>query len=257
MKDNKVAFITGSATGLGKRTAIELAKKGLNIILNYRSSGEKARELASLLEEEYKIRTLVLQGDISEYSDCESMVFRGMEYFGHIDILINNAGPYVFERKRMMDYDVEQWNYMINGNLNSAFYLCKFIIPAMRQKEWGRIINIGFDRAQTAPAWKYRSAFAAAKTGLVSLTKTLALEEADYGITVNMVCPGDIRGEWKEADIADVRQRAEGQASLPRIGTGEDIARTIAFLCEENSDFITGSIIEVTGGKDVLSKVKE
>jgi 3-oxoacyl-[acyl-carrier protein] reductase len=257
LKDNKVAFITGSATGLGKRTAIELAKKGLNIILNYMNSEEKARELAAFLEAQYRIHTLVLQGDISKYTDCESMVSHGMEHFGQIDILINNAGPYVFERKRMVDYDMEQWHYMINGNLNSVFYLCKLTIPAMRQKGWGRVINIGFDRAQTAPAWKYRSAFAAAKTGLVSLTKTLALEEADYGITVNMVCPGEITGEWKEANIADVRQGIDGQTPVRRIGTGEDIARTIAFLCEENSDFITGSIIEITGGKDVLSKRKD
>ncbi|MDQ0244944.1 3-oxoacyl-[acyl-carrier protein] reductase [Bacillus fengqiuensis] len=252
-----VSFITGSGTGLGKRTAIELAAKGSHLVLNYVNSEEKTRKLALSLEKTYGINTLVLKGDISRFEDCQSMVSQAMEHFGQIDILVNNAGPYVFERKKMVDYEIEEWNYMINGNLNSVFYLCKLIIPFMRKQGWGRVVNIGFDRAETAPGWKYRSAFAAAKAGLVSLTKTLALEEAKNKITVNMVCPGDIIGEWKEADIEQAKAQMDEATPVQRAGTGEDIARTICFLCEERSDFITGAVISVTGGKDVLAKVKE
>lgn len=126
----------------------------------------------------------------------------------------------------------------------------------MRENHWGRIINIGFDRAENSPGWKYRSAFAAAKTGLVSLTKTLAIEEAEHGITVNMICPGDISANFKEANIDDVREIKDNYTPVGRPGTGEDIARMIAFLCDKDSDFITGSIIQVTGGKDVLTKYR-
>jgi 3-oxoacyl-[acyl-carrier protein] reductase len=116
------------------------------------------------------------------------------------------------------------------------------------------MITIGFDRVETAPAWKFRSAYAAAKTGAASLTKTLAIEEAENGITVNMVCPGDIRGEYKEMKIKNVRDQSDINNPIGRPGTGEDIARVISFLCNEDSDFITGSVIPVTGGKDVLNK---
>ncbi|MED2515695.1 SDR family oxidoreductase, partial [Bacillus thuringiensis] len=105
-----------------------------------------------------------------------------------------------------------------------------------------------------APGWIYRSAFAAAKVGLVSLTKTVAYEEAEYGITANMVCPGDIIGDMKEATIQEARQLKEHNTPIGRSGTGEDIARTISFLCEDDSDMITGTIIEVTGAVDVIHR---
>jgi 3-oxoacyl-[acyl-carrier protein] reductase len=154
----------------------------------------------------------------------------------------------------MTDYSFEEWNYLMNGNLNAIFYLSKLIIPIMRKQNWGRIITLGYDRVETAPGWKHRSAFGAAKTGLASLTRTIALEEAEYGITANMVCPGDIVNEWKERNIADSVNRQSGSAPVGREGTGEDIARVIAFLTDEQSDFITGTIIPITGGMDVLGK---
>lgn len=110
---------------------------------------------------------------------------------------------------------------------------------------------LGFDRVGQAPAWKYRGAYAAAKTGSASLIRTLALEESDNGITVNMVCPGDITSQWKEMTIEAARMVADVQVCPEE---GEDIARTVAFLCEDNADKISGAIIEVTGGKDVLAK---
>ncbi|MBM7703286.1 SDR family oxidoreductase [Metabacillus iocasae] len=253
--NEKVAFITGSATGIGKRTAIELAKQGIHIVINYMRSEEQAFELARYLEKQYRVTAIALQGDISSFSDCERMVEVVKEQFGRIDLLINNAGPYVFERKSMVEYDVDEWHYLINGNLNAVFYLCKLIVPIMREQRWGRIVNFGFDRAETATGWVYRSAFAAAKVGLVSLTKTLSLEEAKHGITVNMVSPGDITGEWKEADIESAQSVTEPHTPVGRVGTGEDLSRVIAFLCDDKSDFMTGNVIPITGGKDVLGKI--
>ena len=155
----------------------------------------------------------------------------------------------------MSEYSIQEWQYMINGNLNSFFYLAQYILPYMRKQKWGRMITFGFDRSDTAPGWIYRSAFAAAKSGLTSLTKTLALEEAGNGITVNMICPGDIIPTWKEKSIEEAKVVQDESVPVGRPGTGEDIARMVLFLSSDESSFITGSIIPVTGGKDVLGKI--
>ncbi|WP_026583876.1 SDR family oxidoreductase [Bacillus sp. J33] len=252
---NKAALITGGATGIGKRTARALAENGINLVINYRSSREEAVSLCKELSEEYGTKNTPVQGDITISADCEKMAAAALKEFPAIDILIHNAGPYIHERIEMADYTFDQWNYLINGNLNAVFYLSKLLIPKMRENKWGRIITIGFDRVEAASGWIYRSAFAAAKTGAASLTKSIALEEAGNGITANMVCPGDIVGEWKEKNIEDTAEVEDSASPVGRPGTGEDIARVISFLADEKSSFITGSIIPVTGGKDVLGKI--
>lgn len=252
---NKTALITGGAAGLGRRTALQLAAEGLNIVINFRNSKEAAEELVAEIKNTHGTEAVCIQGDITVFSECEKIVAAALETFSTIDIVIHNAGPYIPERKKMSDYEVQEWNYIINGNLNAIFYLTKLLLPSMRKNKWGRIITIGFDRVESAPGWIYRSAFAAAKSGLASLTKTLALEEAENGITANMVCPGDIIGDWKERTIADAIQATDTSVPVGRPGTGEDISRVISFLAAEQSSFITGGIIPVTGGKDVLGKV--
>ncbi|PLR81020.1 3-oxoacyl-ACP reductase [Bacillus canaveralius] len=250
----KIALITGGSSGIGKSTAIELAKNGVHLIINYRNSKEDAVELASSLTEMYGTENIAVKGDVSDEGQCSKVVSEAFSLFASIDIVIHNAGPYIHEKKRLTDYSPQEWNYLINGNLNGVFYLSRLLIPKMREARWGRIITIGFDRVESAPGWIYRSGFAAAKTGLASLTKTIALEEAEYGITANMVCPGDIIGDWKEKSISDSLQVRDSETPVGRPGTGEDIARVICFLVEESSSFITGSIMPVTGGKDVLGK---
>lgn len=250
----RVALITGSATGLGRRIAIELAKQSRDVAINYILSGDKARELGEVLRDNYQVEAIAVQGDVAKFSEARQAVQKTIDSLGPIDILVNNTGPYIFRRKAMVDHEIEEWHHMIDGNLSSAFYVSKLVIPQMRQNGWGRIINIGFGHAEMAPGWAFRSAYAAAKVGLVSLTRTLALEEARHGITVNMVCPGDIRGKWKEADIRESRENPEPAIPVGRRATGEDIARVVAFLCDEDSDFITGDIVSVTGAEYLLDR---
>ncbi|ETI67893.1 SDR family oxidoreductase [Neobacillus vireti] len=250
----KTALITGGASGIGKQTAIQLAEKGYQLAINYRNSESEAVSLARQLTDSFGTKIITVQGDVANYDDCYRMVEETLSAFTAVDILVHNAGPYIHERKKLTDYTLEEWNYLIQGNLSAVFYLSKLIIPLMRKQQWGRIITLGYDRVETAPGWVYRSAFAAAKTGLASLTRTLAIEEAVHGITANMVCPGDIINEWKEKNIEESIAAFEGTVPVGRQGTGEDIARVIAFLTDEKSDFITGSIIPVTGGIDVLGK---
>jgi 3-oxoacyl-[acyl-carrier protein] reductase len=253
--DNKVAVITGGATGIGRRIAFSLASIGVSIVITYRKSKREAIGLVNELQKNSNINALAIEADASKEDDCRKVAELVLASFGHVDLFIHNAGPYVHQRMPMTEYSSEEWNYIMNGNLNGFFYMAKEIIPHMRRRNWGRIITLGFERSETAPGWIYRSAFAAAKSGLTSLTRTLAAEEASYGITVNMVCPGDIVGEWKEKEIDSAVGKRDVSVPVGRPGTGEDLARVIMFLCEERSDFITGSVIPVTGGKDVLGKI--
>ncbi|MFD9628391.1 SDR family oxidoreductase [Peribacillus muralis] len=252
--DEKVAFITGGATGIGKRVAFSLAEKGMSIIITYRNSHKAALALVDDLRKTHQVKALAIQGDAASEEDCRDIMEKVIATFGHVDIFVHNAGPYMHDRKPMNEYSSEEWKYIIDGNLNGFFYFAKDLIPHMRRRGWGRVITLGFERCETAPGWIYRSAYAAAKSGLTSLTRTLAAEEAAFGITVNMVCPGDIIGEWKEQEIKVAKEKKDRTVPIGRPGTGEDIARVISFLCDQKSDFITGSIIPVTGGKDVLGK---
>ncbi|WP_379965438.1 SDR family oxidoreductase [Ectobacillus sp. sgz5001026] len=247
------ALITAGSKGLGRKVTEAFLKQGYSVTVTYRSDQESADSLKqdfSSMPENLQL----IQADVTKKEDLYRVVEEMMSQFGRIDCLINNAGPYVFERKRLVDYTDDEWHSMIDGNLHGVFYLLKQIIPIMRKQQFGRIINYGFQGAEDAPGWIYRSAFAAAKVGLVSLTKTIAYEEAEYGITSNMVCPGDITGEMKEATIERARLQKDKRTPIGRSGTGEDIARAILFLCDDNSDMITGTCMEITGGIDVIHR---
>ncbi len=247
------AIVTAGSKGLGKKVSEQLIKQGCSITVNYRSD----ENAVSQLKREWKSdedRIQFIKGDVTKKEDIRHICESAMERFGRIDYLINNAGPYVFERKKLADYEDHEWYEMIDGNLSSVYHFLKLTIPVMRKNGFGRIITYGFQDAEYTPGWVYRSAFSAAKVGLVSLTKTIALEEAEHGITANMVCPGNIIGDMKEAGIEEARVLKDKDTPIGRSGTGEDIARLIAFLCEENSDMVTGGIISATGGLDVINR---
>lgn len=253
-KEQKVALITGSAKGLGKMTALRLAADGFNIVVNYVHSREEAAKLCSELEQ-LGADCMAVQGDVTRREDISNLVEQAMERFGAIDVLVNNAGPFVRERRRFGEYTMDEIDYLMKGNLLGVMQLDHLVLPYMRKKQRGRIIHFGFGRAAEARGWPDRAVYAAAKVGLVSFTKTLAMEEAGNGITVNMICPGDIRGANKELTIAQASHMIDEESPRGRPGTGEDVARVISFLCEERSDFITGNIIDVSGGLDPIKAV--
>ena len=248
--EGKKALITGSAKGLGKRTAIELAKEGCHIMLHYLSSEAEAYAVKQQLEQ-YQVEVRLVKADISALEGTE-VISKAVEAWGGVDILINNAGPFIRERKLFQDYDESSIIALVQGNLLSVMLLNHRLLPYMRKNSWGRIIHFGFGHANEARAWPHRTVYAAAKTALVSFTKSLAVEEAPNGITVNLIGPGDIKGEYKEKSIAEVADDCDGESPIGRPGTGEDVARVISFLCEEKSSFLTGNIIDVTGGFDPI-----
>jgi 3-oxoacyl-[acyl-carrier protein] reductase len=249
------ALITAGSKGLGRKVTEEFLKQGHQVTISYRKDKKKAEELVETFQS-YKENLQLVQADVINPKDLERLVQRAVDRFGGVDYLVNNAGPFVFERKKLVDYTQKEWDDMIKGNLDSVFHLLRLTIPHMRKQGFGRVINYGFQGANAAAGWLYRSAFASAKVGLVSLTKTIAFEEAEHGITSNMVCPGNIIGEMKEADISDSRRLPNDDTPIGRSGTGEDIARAILFLCEDNSDMITGSVFEITGGIDVIHRYR-
>lgn len=249
---NKLALVTGSAKGLGKMTALALADQGCDVIINYLHSKQDAESLTEQIKSK-GVRSICIQADITKREQLQQLVEQSEQHFGQsISILINNAGPFIRERRVFGDYTLEEMDYMIQGNLVSAMFMDHLVLPGMRKNNWGRIIHFGFGHAAEARGWPHRAAYAAAKVGLVSFTKSLAVEEAEHGITVNMICPGDIRGSNKEKFIHEVMHLTDDEAPSKRPGSGEDIARLIAFLCHPQSDFLTGNIIDVSGGLDPI-----
>ncbi|SDE03596.1 3-oxoacyl-[acyl-carrier protein] reductase [Paenibacillus sp. UNCCL117] len=247
----KVALITGSAKGLGRMTALQLAERGFDIVVNYVHSEAEADTLCQ------RIRQLganchAVQADVSKTADRERLVREAEARFGRVDVLVNNAGPFIRERRFFREYEAAEIEGLMQGNLIGVMHLDHLVIPGMRENGWGRIIHFGFGHASEARGWPHRAVYAAAKVGLVSFTKTLAVEEAGGGITVNMICPGDIRGANKERLIEEAEHLHDDESPRGRPGTGEDISRVIAFLCESRSDFLTGNIIDVSGGLDPI-----
>ncbi len=249
------AIITGGSKGLGLQVTEKLLQQGFSVTVNYRSDEHAIARLVDRWDA-YKERLQFVRGDVAKPQDIIELVRQASERFGRIDILVHNAGPYIFQRKKLADYEEHEWREMIDGNLSSLFHLFKQVVPFMRQQHFGRIITYGFQGASSAPGWLHRSAYAAAKVGVVSLMKSISIEEAEFGITANMVCPGNILGDMKESRIQESRKYKDPNTPIGRSGTGEDIARAVHFLCEDDSDMITGTVIEVTGGLDVIHRFR-
>lgn len=248
----KLALITGSAKGLGRMTALALAEQGCDIVVNYVKSANEAAELVRQLNRR-GVRAAAIQADMSVSGDVQRLIEQTAAGMGRMpDIVINNAGPFIRERRRFAEYTLEEIRMLVYGNLVGVMQLDHAVIPHMRRQRWGRIIHFGFAHAAEARGWPHRAVYAAAKVGLVSFTKTLAVEEAEYGITVNMVCPGDVRGDNKERTIEQVKHETDSEAPRGRPGSGEDITRVIVFLCQDASDYITGNIINIHGGLDPI-----
>lgn len=247
------AIVTAGSKGIGKMVTEEFLKKGHTVTVNYFRDIDKVRQLESEWSA-YQGQCQFVQGDISKVADVDRIVQAAVDQAGRVDFLINNAGPFIFEKKKLADYTYDEFVYMLDGNLSAVFYFLKAVVPLMRQQKFGRIITYGFQDVDHTPAWIERGAFSAAKSGLASLTKTVAVEEAENGITMNMVYPGDIKKDMKERSIEQSRQIPNKRNPTGRSGTGEDIARLVAFLCEEDSDMITGSVIPCTGGIEVIHR---
>ncbi|UCB52315.1 MAG: 3-oxoacyl-ACP reductase FabG [Candidatus Zixiibacteriota bacterium] len=239
---DKIALVTGSSRGIGRAIALRLAKEGCSVGVNYLSNDWEAGRVAKSIEEMGRKAT-TFQGDVSNFADAQEMVKKVSSNFGRIDILVNNVGPFLY--KTVWDTTVQEWHQILNSNLNSVFYCCKAVVPNMREQKSGVIINVGGPNAERTQGYTRTCACAVAKTGVVVLSKSLAKEEAEYGIRVNVVNPGFIE---TEAYNEDMRKTMPQQVPMKRLGKPEDVANAVAFLASDEAGYITGAVLNVHGG---------
>ncbi len=239
--DGKVALVTGGSRGIGAAIAKELAKNGAQVVINYQSRIDSAEAVVKEIEEDGG-SSCALQADVSDLNDIQNLLQEVITRFGKIDILVNNAG--ITKDRSFRNLSEEDWNEVINVNLNSVFHTTSAVINHMLEKKSGRIINISSIIGQTGGFGQ--SNYAAAKAGMVGFTKSLALETAKSGITVNAVCPGFIETEMVAAMPDNVKEQMISKIPMKRLGQAEEIAEAVLFLAKAN--YITGQSINVNGG---------
>ncbi len=245
MEENrKVALITGAARGIGKEIAIELAKNACDVSINYRTKTDELDLLKKEIEEKYNVRCFLTQGDVAIYEDAEKMVKETIENLGRVDILVNNAG--ITKDGLLMRMSKEDFESVIDINLVGTFNVTRNVIPFMVKQKSGKIINISSVVGVSGNAGQTN--YSASKAGIIGFTKSLAKEVASRNILVNSVAPGFIATDMTAVLSEQVKENINTQIPLKRMGTAQDIAKVVNFLASENSNYITGQVINVDGG---------
>ena len=240
----RVALVTGASRGIGRAIAIDLAKEGADVIVNYRTRPDAAAEVVKEIEK-VGSRAISVRADVANEAEVQSMVNLAMEKMGGIDILVNNAA--IHRGGRVQKLPSEDWDLVIHSVLKGAFNCCRYIVPGMVEKEWGRIINISSDAG--LHGFPGDTAYGAAKAGLIGFTKSLAKEVAKKKITVNVVIPGFLHTDMTSVLFTTEERLKREIERIPmgRPGKPEEIAELVSFLAFKGS-YITGAVIQVDGG---------
>lgn len=239
MSENKVAIVTGGSRGIGKACAIELAKAKYDVAICYAGNEEAANQTLAELKE-IGAKAKAYKFDVADKNACEATIAQVMEDFGRIDALVNNAG--ITRDGLFLRMNSDNWEAVINTNLNSAYYMSNPVVKVMMKQRSGCIINMSSIVGVMGNAGQAN--YAAAKAGLIGFTKSLAKEIGSRNIRVNAIAPGFIQTDMTKG--LDSEKMAE-HISLKRLGVPEDIAKTVKFLCEDGT-YITGQVIGVDGG---------
>jgi acetoacetyl-CoA reductase len=235
----RVAIVTGGTRGIGKAIAVTLHQAGYRVAANYGRDDETARLCAA----ETGIRCFKF--DVADFKSCEAGVRQIAEELGPVEVLVNNAG--ITRDAVLHRMTPEQWSEVIATNLGSCFNMCRLVIEGMRERAFGRIVNIGSINGQAGQYGQVN--YAAAKSGIHGFTKALAQEGAGKGVTVNAIAPGYIDTEMVRAVPANVLEKIVARIPVGRLGHAEEIARAVLFLVADESGFITGSTLSVNGGQ--------
>ncbi|MEE2875040.1 MAG: 3-oxoacyl-ACP reductase family protein [Chloroflexota bacterium] len=240
----KVALVTGASRGIGKACAIALAQRGASIVLNYVANQDAAEATKTELES-LGAKVLIVQGNVSIEDEARALVTAAETEFGQVDILVNNAG--VNRDKTVQRLTGDAWREVIDTNLSSCFYTTNAVLDGMRERSFGRIIQISSIIGQMGNIGQ--SNYAASKAGMIAFTKSTAKEVARFGITVNAVCPGFVETDMVAALPDEIKQTLLSNIPLGRFGTAEEVGETVAFLCGPNGGWYTGSQLTMNGGQ--------
>jgi acetoacetyl-CoA reductase len=235
----RVAFVTGGTRGIGRAICERLKSDGMKVAAGYSGNEEAAQACAR------ELGVMVVKGNVGSFEDCDRAVRAVEAELGPVDVLVNNAGitrDGVFHKM-----SPAQWSEVIRVNMDSVFNMTRQVIEGMREREWGRIVNISSINGQKGQMGQTN--YAAAKAGMIGFTKALALENARKGVTVNCICPGYIDTEMVQAVPENVLASIIAQIPVGRLGRGEEIADMVAFLSGEHAGFVTGSTLSLNGGQ--------
>jgi acetoacetyl-CoA reductase len=235
----RVAIVTGGTRGIGEAISIALKGMGMEVAANYAGNDERARAFT----DRTGIRTY--KWDVSDFEACQEGVRQVEAELGAVDVLVNNAGITRDATMRKMDH--AKWQEVIDTNLGGCFNMAKAVFDGMTSRGYGRIVNIGSINGQAGQYGQVN--YAAAKSGIHGFTKALAQEGARFGVTVNAVAPGYIDTDMVAAVPEDVLAKIVARIPVGRLGKADEIARGVAFLCDENAGFITGSTLSINGGQ--------
>ena len=237
-----VAVVTGAGRGIGRAIAEELAAGGAKVVVNYRRSREQAQGLVERLVHT-GTNAVAVRADVADADQAATLIDKTVTSFGRIDVLVNNAGITV--DRTLKNLTIEDWEQVVQVNLNGCFYTVKAALPHFMQQRSGKIINISSFVGQAGNFGQTN--YAAAKAGMIGFTKTAALELARYNVTVNAICPGFVETEMVGEVPEQVKETILKRIPLGRLGRPAEIARCVRFLAEDG-DYITGQTININGG---------
>ncbi len=235
----RVAVVTGGTRGIGKAISVGLKNAGYSVVANYFGNDEAAKQFTA------ETGIPAYKWDVSKFDDCKAAVEKIAKEIGPIDVVVNNAG--ITRDATLHRMTPEQWNDVVATNLTSCFNMCRNVIDGMRERGFGRIVNIGSINGQAGQYGQVN--YAAAKSGIHGFTKALAQEGAAKGITVNAIAPGYVDTDMVRAVPAAVLEKIIAKIPAGRLGRAEDIARGVLFLVADDADFITGSTMSINGGQ--------
>jgi 3-oxoacyl-[acyl-carrier protein] reductase len=239
----RTALVTGGSRGIGRAVAIALADEGADVAINYVSSETAARDVAEHIKKMGR-RAILAQADVSDYPDTFRMAQDVLREFGHLDVLVNNAG--INSDKTFTKMDHASWRKVLGTNLDGVFNCTKVFIDQMLRQGYGRVVNMTSVIGQIGNFGQAN--YAASKAGVAAFTKSLAKELAGKGITVNAVAPGFIETEMVTGIPDKVKERLLAQIPLHRFGTAEEVARAVVYIVSSDGDYITGAELSINGG---------
>ena len=242
---NKVALVTGASRGIGAAIAIDLAKAGADVVLNYNSSREKAEKVQKAVND-FGVKSLLIQANVAKIDEIEKMFTEVKNKWGKVDILVNNAG--VETRQTPESFDENTFDWIMNTNLKGAFFCSQLAIPGMKEKKWGRIINIS--SVHEIKPTGFCAVYGMTKGGIGMMMRELAYDFSQFGITVNNIAPGAIRTDINREVLLDPAYEAKVVAKIPArfIGESTDVSQAVVFLASNAARYITGTTLFIDGG---------